>query len=47
MNVKDKKGRILASENLVLCGMWKSAGYEEVTEKKSSTKKKNSEPKEE
>lgn len=35
MTVKDNAGRILTSENPVICGMWKKAGYEEVTEKKT------------
>lgn len=36
MTVKDKQGRILTSENPVICGMWKKAGYKEVTKKKSA-----------
>lgn len=35
MTVKDNTGRILTSENLVICGIWKKAGYEEVPKKKS------------
>lgn len=30
MTVKDKAGRILTSENPVLCEMWKRAGYKEL-----------------
>lgn len=30
MTVKDEKGRILTSNNPVLIGTWKKAGYEEV-----------------
>lgn len=30
MRVKDERGRILSSENPVIVGMWKKAGYEEV-----------------
>jgi hypothetical protein len=35
MTVKDKNGKILTSENPSLIQIWQSAGYEEVTEKKS------------
>lgn len=31
MRVKDEKGRILTSKNPVIVGMWKKAGYEEVS----------------
>lgn len=31
MKVKDEKGRILRSENPVIVGMWKKAGYAEIS----------------
>lgn len=31
MRVKDENGRILSSENPVIIGMWKKAGYSEVS----------------
>jgi hypothetical protein len=34
MTVKDKNGKLLSSENPTVIGIWKSAGYDEVTEKK-------------
>lgn len=36
MRVKDEKGRILSSDNPVIVGMWKKAGYEEVTEERKT-----------
>lgn len=33
MKVKDEKGRILSSENPVIVGMWKKAGYTEISGK--------------
>lgn len=31
MTVRDEKGRILTSYNAVITGMWKKAGYKEVS----------------
>ncbi len=42
MTVKDKAGRILTSGNLVICNMWKKAGYKVIPEKKSTGKQKQS-----
>lgn len=36
MTVKDKQGRILTSQNPVICGMWKRAGYEVLKTEKVS-----------
>jgi hypothetical protein len=47
MRIKTASGIVMESTNDLVIEQWKKAGYEEVTEKKSSTKKKNSEPKEE
>ena len=43
MRVKDEKGRILTSENPVIVGMWKKAGYAEVGEERKPRKGKEPE----
>ena len=46
MTVKDEKGRILSSENPVITGMWKTAGYKEVKPTKETKTGKETKPEE-
>lgn len=45
MTVKDEKGRILVSRNPVITEMWKEAKYEEVKEKETKRKTRNTQKK--
>lgn len=45
MTVKDEKGRVLVSRNPIITGMWEKAGYEEVKEKETKRKTRNTQKK--